>query len=181
MKSRAQALLLYLIKTENMMIKESTQQAMNQFWNSILDANEELNAFIKGGIPPSIEKRQKPFLKKWDRMKEKASVLNEEFESLADEAVPPVEIKMPWPTKEFKEEWQNWKDYLKEQHHKQMKSRMERAALQQLFTLSEENQEVAISYLHFAMAGGYQRFFKVTTRSYEQPNLNYGGRGDGDY
>ena len=58
---------------------------------------------------------------------------------------------------------------------------MERAALQQLFTLSEENQEVAISYLHFAMAGGYQRFFKVTTRSYEQPNLNYGGRGDGDY
>ena len=63
---------------------------------------------------------------------------------------------------------------------KQMKSRMERAALQQLYKLSEEKEDVAISYLQFAMAGGYQRFFKVTTRSYETP-ITEGGRGDGDY
>ena len=162
------------------MIKESTQIAMNDFWNSLAEANEELNKFIKGGIPPTTEKRHKPFVKKWDRMKEKASVLNEEIEAQAADTVAPVEVKMPWQSEEFKEEWQNWKDYLKEQHHRQMKSRMERAALQQLYKLSEEKEDVAISYLQFAMAGGYQRFFKVTTRSYETP-ITEGGRGDGDY
>ena len=162
------------------MIKESIQHAMNEFWNSLTEANEALNEFIKGGIPPTTEKRHKPFVKKWDRMKDKASVLNEEIDQLLDDSIAPVEIHMPWTSESFKVEWQNWKDYLKEQHHRQMKSRMERAALQQLYKLSEEKEDVAISYLQFAMAGGYQRFFKVTTRSYETP-ITEGGRGDGDY
>lgn len=166
--------------TENMMIKETILQAVNEFWHSLNDANDELNEFINKGIPPTVEKRHKLFLKKWDRMKLKASILCEEIESQAEESVAPVEIHMPWPSEGFKNEWQDWKDYLKEQHHRQMKSRMERAALQQLYKLSEEKEDMAISYLQFAMAGGYQRFFKVTTKNYETP-MAEGGRGDGDY
>jgi hypothetical protein len=57
---------------------------------------------------------------------------------------------------------------------------MEYAALSHLKKLSEDKESTAIEYLQFAMANGYPRFFKVTTKSYEQPTIA-GGRSDGDY
>ena len=137
---------------------------MKQFWQSLADANDELNAFINGGLPSSTEKRHKDFVRRWEKMKEKAEVLCDQIENQADASIEPVEIVLPWNSSQFSEAWQNWKEYLIEQHHKYVKSRM----------------EYAIEYLQFAMANGYPRFFKVTNKNYEQPTIA-GGRGDGDY
>lgn len=162
------------------MIKENKlSAAMRQFWQSLTEANEELNGFLGAGMPPATEKRMKTFLRRWDVLKDKADVLYDAVDSQVDLSVEPVEVTLPWEDDPFSEAWQEWKDYLAEQHHRRMKSRMERAALKHLNEISGGNEESAIQYLRFAMAGGYARFFKVTAKNYEQPTT--GGRGDGDF
>lgn len=155
------------------------QSLMTPFWQALTDANDELNAFINGGLPSTTEKRHRLFVRKWDLMKDKANALCDEIEKQEDD-IEPVEVTLPWKTDSFKKAWQDWKDYLKEQHHKVMKSRMEYAALAYLKRLSESKETTATEYLQFAMANGYPRFFKVTNKNDEQPTMA-GGRGDGDY
>ncbi|WP_033147868.1 hypothetical protein [Prevotella sp. P6B1] len=155
------------------------QSIVDQFWQSLENANEELNSFITSGMPSTTEKRHKPFVKKWNVMKEKAEMLCDQIEQ-SSLSVDPVEISLPWSSQEFSSHWQMWKDYLLEQHNRRMKSRMEYAALAQLKAISEDSEDKAIEYLQYAMAGGYQKFFKVTEKSYEQPTIS-GVKSDGDY
>jgi hypothetical protein len=163
------------------MAKETNlQDLMTPFWQALADANDELNAFIGGGLPSTTEKRHKDFVRKFEYMKTKASALCDQIEKEVELSIDPVEIILPWKTEAFQQAWQTWKDYLLEQHHKTMKSRMEYAALAYLKKITEDKETTAIEYLQFAMANGYPRFFKVTTKSYEQPTIA-GGRSDGDY
>lgn len=159
---------------------DNIQSLITQFWNSLVDTNDELNAFINGGLPVSAEKRHKSFVQHWDKMKEKAEALCDEIEQQSSLSVDQIDIKLPWTSQKFKDEWQMWKDYLIEQHNKRMKSRMEYAALAHLKNIADNKESVAIEYLQFAMAGGYPRFFKVTNKNYESPTVT-GVRGDGDY
>ena len=160
--------------------EKNIQTLMKQFWEALGIANDELNTFINTGMPSATEKRHKEFVKKWDRMKEKAAELCDQIEEQSDLTLEPVEINIPWKGSDFTKVWQEWKEYLAEQHNKRMKSRMERAALEHLKRLSEGKEAVAIEYLHFAIANGYPRFFKVTNKNYEQPTI-VGGRSDGDF
>lgn len=154
---------------------------MNQFWQSLQRANDELNSFITSGMPSTTEKRHKDFVRQWNIMKEKASDLCDQIEQQESTEIEPKEVILPWDSSTFKKVWQDWKDYLEEQHKRHMKSRMEYAALSYLKKLSAGNEATAIEYLQFAMAGGYTKFFKVTEKSYEQPSIAAGGRGDSDY
>lgn len=150
------------------------------YWDSLAEANDSLLAFVNGGIPPMTEKRHKDFMRKWENMKDKASKLCDQIEKESDCSIEPMEVVLPWNSESFQNTWQRWKAYLEEQHKKFMKSRMEYAALALLKKISEDKENVAIEYLEYAMANGYPRFFKVTTKNYEQPTAA-GGRGDGDY
>lgn len=162
------------------MTKEKTLTGtMKLFWQSLTDANDELNTFIGAGMSSTTEKRFKAFLRRWDDMKENATVLCDAIDQQAELSVDAVEITLPWDDRPFAEAWKEWKDYLAEQHNKRIRSRMERAALAHLKELSGGKAETAMRYLRFAMANGYPRFFKVTDKSYEQPAA--GGRGDGDF
>jgi hypothetical protein len=164
------------------MAKETNlQDLMTPFWQALADANDELNAFIGGGLPSTTEKRHKDFVRKFEYMKTKASALCDQIEKEVELSIDPVEIILHWKTEAFQQAWQTWKDYLLEQHHKTMKSRMEYAALAYLKRIADGKEATAIEYLQFAMANGYPRFFKVTTKSYEQPTIAAGGRSDGDY
>ena len=153
---------------------------MNQFWQSLQRANDELNSFITSGMPSTTEKRHKDFVRQWNHMKDKATDLCDLIEQQQSSDIEPKEVTLPWDSSSFKKAWQDWKEYLEEQHNRRMKSRMEYAALAYLKKLSEGNEATAVEYLQFAMAGGYTKFFKVTEKSYEQPTVA-GGRGDGDY
>ena len=162
------------------MVKENKLTvALRQFWQVLTEANEELNGFLGGGVPLATEKRMKTFLRRWDTLKEKADVLYDAIEQHSGLSVDPVEVTLPWNDDTFATAWSEWKDYLAEQHGKRMKSRMERAALEHLKELSDGDETLALQYLRFAMATGYQRFFKVTAKNNELPVA--GGRGDGDF
>lgn len=160
--------------------EQDLMKLMEQLWESIASANEQLNTFISAGMPTAIEKRHKPFVRRWDDMKAKAEVLYDLVETLTEDQLEPVEVKLPWESESFTKAWKNWKDYLAEQHHRHMKSRMEYAALAHLKKVSDGKEKTAVEYLQFAIANGYPRFFKVTAKSYEQPAIS-GGRGDGDF
>lgn len=160
--------------------ENSLPTTMNQFWQSLEKANDELNSFISAGMPSTTEKRHKDFVRCWNIMKEKAILLCDLIEQQEASDIEPVTITLPWNTDTFMSAWHLWKEYLEEQHHRFMKSRMEYAALAYLKKLSDGNESKAIEYLQFAMAGGYTKFFKVTEKSYEQPTVA-GGRSDGDY
>jgi len=151
------------------------QTTMKKFWQTMVDANDALNNFINAGLPLTVDKRHRTFTRRWDAMKEQAETLCESIEQLTENDIAPVEVTLPWKSEAFARAWQNWKEYLAEQHHRYMKSRMEYAALAHLKKLSDGKETVAVEYLQFAMAGGYPRFFK-----YEQPTTA-GGRGDGDF
>ena len=120
------------------MAKESNlQDLMTPFWQALADANDELNAFINGGLPSTTEKRHKDFVRKFENMKDKAGVLCDQIEKEVELSIDPVEIVLPWKSEAFREAWQSWKDYLAEQHHKTMKSRMEYAALAYLKRIAD--------------------------------------------
>ena len=163
------------MKQENDLLSKT-----NQFWQSLERATDELNSFITSGMPSSTEKRHKDFVRQWELLKERATELCTLIDQQLAPDVEPKEIKLPWDSDAFKNAWQEWKDYLAEQHNRRMKSRMEYAALSYLKKLSDGSEATAIEYLQFAMAGGYSKFFKVTEKNYEQPTVA-GGRSDGDY
>ena len=130
------------------MAKESNlQDLMTPFWQALADANDELNAFINGGLPSTTEKRHKDFVRKFENMKDKAAVLCDQIEKEVELSIDPVEIVLPWKSEVFQEAWLAWKDYLAEQHHKTMKSRMEYAALAYLKRIAESKEATAIEYL----------------------------------
>ena len=130
------------------MAKESNlQDLMTPFWQALADANDELNAFINGGLPSTTEKRHKDFVRKFENMKDKAGVLCDQIEKEVELSIAPIEIFLPWKSDTFQEAWQAWKDYLAEQHHKTMKSRMEYAALAYLKRIADGKEATAIEYL----------------------------------
>ena len=105
--------------------ENSLPTTMNQFWQSLEKANDELNSFISAGMPSTTEKRHKDFVRCWNNMKEKAILLCDQIEQQEASDIEPVTITLPWNTDTFMMAWHLWKEYLEEQHHRFMKSRME--------------------------------------------------------
>ena len=103
--------------TETMIREKEIQTTMKQFWQAMADANDELNSFISAGLPSTVDKRHKAFVRRWDNMKAKAETLCDLLEQQEETTVEPVEISLPWDVDTFAAAWQEWKDYLAEQHH----------------------------------------------------------------
>ena len=97
---------------EKMKQESNLQVLMTPFWQALVDANDELNTFINGGLPSMTEKRHKGFVRKWDALKEKASNLCDQIEKQEDLGIDPIEVVLPWNTDSFRTAWQEWKDYL---------------------------------------------------------------------
>ena len=73
------------------------------------------------------------------------------------------EIVYPFNSPKFKEWWQLWKDYKKEQHKFKFKSsKSEQAAL---MTFKDMSEDEAIEAMRFSMGNGWKGIFK---------NPNYG-------
>ena len=75
---------------------------MNQFWQSLQRANDELNSFISSGMPSTTEKRHKDFVRQWNIMKERATVLCDQIEQQQTSVIEPKEVTLPWDSDIFK-------------------------------------------------------------------------------
>lgn len=140
------------------------RQLWEQLWAVLESANTTFNDFLQGGLSVADGQRVKQFVSKWDKLKDQAEQYYDALDRLTNQQTEPVEVDLPWTSNAFKDAWQYWKDYLKEQHHIYLRSRMEKKSLAQLKKISDDSEQKAMEYLDYAEAGGYRKFFKVTEK-----------------
>ena len=128
-----------------------------EIWQQFENSEAKLSDFIENaGLSASQVNRFKKFLCEWTKLKKKAEIFEEHIAPLE-----PYKVEHPFSQDDFRHTWKIWKEYLQEQHSKLMKSRWEQMSLNHLAEISENNSDLAISYLRYAMARGAQNFFKV--------------------
>lgn len=157
------------------------RQEWEQLWSVLESANTAFNQFLQGGLSVADGQKVKQFVSKWDKLKNLAEQFYDTLDRLTNQQSEPVEIELPWQTDTFREAWQFWKDYLKEQHHIYLKSRMEKKSLALLKKICEGNEQKAVEYLDYAEAGGYRKFFKVTERELKGDRPSERRNEDGDF
>ncbi len=137
----------------------------NFFWKQIELTAEEFNAYIDSGIPVIAQQKIARFIREFDKLKQLAVKMDE----IIQNPIEPIEVKLPFEEEEFIVVWKYWKAYRLESFGRAYKSREEQKVLDYLDEISEGRPDVAIKFLNFAMAGSYQKFFKVTENSYTNP------------
>lgn len=137
----------------------------NDTWKQVETCEKELNEFLESGTLSTIAvSRSKKFIAAWNKLKK----LAEEMDAFIS-PVEPMQVTIPFKSKEFEEMWQRWKDYVQEQHGQSIKSRSEISSLEHLNKISKGNDEKAIDFLRYAMHGRYKSFFAVDEKDIKQP------------
>ena len=158
---------------------------LNEKWKLLFEAlekaNEEFNSFVSGNLSVSDTQRVKPFVKRWDSLKQLCEDFYDEMDRRVNATMEPVEIDLPWKSDQFKEAWQYWKEYLREQHHVYVRSRAEKKMLARLKKISEDDEQKAIEYLDYAEGTLYRMFFKVTEKEYTKAPKGAERSDDGDF
>lgn len=150
-------------------------------WDALEAANTAFNEFLGGGLSVSDGLRVKQFIEKWNTLKTQAEAYYDAIDRQVNQQVGAVEVELPWQSDQFKEAWQYWKDYLREQHRTYVKSRAERKMLARLKKISDGDEAKAIEYLDYAESTLYRMFFKVTEREYQKPAQAERRNEDGDF
>lgn len=170
---------------QNMEKKEQNIRELQKQWEPLWDAleaaNTALNAFLAGGLSVADQQRVGAFIEKWDALKTEAETYYDAIDRQVNAQPDPVSIELPWQGDKFKDAWQYWKDYLREQHRTYIKSRAERKMLARLKKISDGDEQRAIEYLDFAESTLYRNFFKVTEREYQKPAQTERRNDDGDF
>lgn len=135
---------------------------MKKQWD---DFTEKLKDFRS---PLEDMMQELPLSKKYYRMKVKIEKqwkeLSRAFEKVdvfINDTIESVPVDSPWASDDFKKTWHRYKEYLKEQHGVIMKSRMEIARLEWLKKNTEDNPELAITWMKYWMARGSEAIYKV--------------------
>jgi predicted metal-dependent hydrolase len=82
--------------------------------------------------------------------------------------VQPLPVEFPWQDAEFRQAWQTYKEYLEEQHHIVMESRMEIARLKLIRQFAKNQRAAAIAAIEFYMALGTANVFEINTNDEKQ-------------
>lgn len=143
--------------------------SMINHWNEICQqievSEEKLSEFIESaGLSASQLKKLQKYIFEWNKSKKLAKTFDQFLLP-----VDPIKIESPFDQDDFRYIWKTWREYMQEQHGRLMRSRMEQMSLHYLAEISENNPDLAISYLRFAMANGYRSFFKVTHKDMSTP------------
>lgn len=103
-----------------------------------------------------------------ERAWQKVIDTSDKIEELLSSSLQPLPIKFPWQDAEFRQTWQMYKDYLQEQHHVVMESRMEAMRLKLLLKFTGDNRENAIAAIEFYMSCGTSNIFAVNFKNEKQ-------------
>jgi hypothetical protein len=146
-------------------------------YDEILKSLQEFKERLDDLLPylpgtKDIYTRKMDLKRRWERSKD---LINELGALILPVQSLPVEIPSNYNNPDFIQTWTFYKEYLEEQHGISMKSRMEIKNLKRLVEISENNPEVAIKFLEYAISKGSKGFYKVDdktkTKSYD-PDFN---------
>lgn len=92
-----------------------------------------------------------------------------------------IEIVMPWPSDEFAQMWQEWKDYKKAEHRFTYKSpRTEQATLHKLQQDAKDNEQLAIFAITKSITSGWKGLF-INSKLQGEFNSTHASTAGGDW
>ena len=137
----------------------------NEFYQQIEATDTQLSEFIQSaGLSALQIKKLQKYIEQWNKSKRMAEAFDQFIAPLDS-----IKVESPFDQDDFRYFWKTWKEYLQEQFGRSMRSRMEQMSLDYLSEISENNPDLAISYLRYAMANGYRSFFKVESKDKTNP------------
>lgn len=148
---------------------------MISHWNEIcaqIDSAEgKIQEFMEsaGLSAPQLKKLQK-YICEWNKIKKMA----EAFDKFIT-PVDPIKVESPFDQDDFRYMWKMWKEYLQEQHGILMRSRMEKASLEFLSNITENNPDKAIDTIRFAMKSNWKSLYKVEEKDKTTPKTSKDG------
>ena len=130
----------------------------NEFCQQINISDGKIAEFIESSGLSSLQlKKLQKFTCEWNKTKKLAEVFDRYVMP-----IDPIKVESPFDQEDFRYVWKMWKEYLIEQHGIFMKSRAEQSSLDYLAEISENNPDVAINYIRFAMKGPFYKGFLST-------------------
>jgi hypothetical protein len=137
----------------------------NEFYQQIEATDTQLSEFIQSaGLSALQIKKLQKYIEQWNKSKKMAEAFDQFIAPLDS-----IKVESPFDQDDFRYFWKTWKEYLQEQYGRSMRSRMEQMSLDYLSEISENNPDLAVSYLRYAMANGYRSFFKVESKDKTNP------------
>lgn len=135
---------------------------INKEWNAHVDALEAARRQLEEALvlvpdAGTGRKCRQAVERAWKRVVETSDTIEE----LIGSALQPLPVEFPWQDKEFRQLWQTYKEYLEEQHHIVMESRMEAMRLKMIRRFSKNQRDIAIASLEFYMSYGSSGIFPV--------------------
>ena len=141
------------------------KDSWDKFYEALAEVQDEIEELLPE-LPQSknFNARSTSLKRKWGLAQKIANDLNEMIMPAN-----PVPVKSPFDHVDFLNAWQMWKDYLQEQHHITMRSRMEVCGLKRLAEFSGHDYKVAVKIIETAIATGYKNFFRIDEKNGNQP------------
>lgn len=136
-------------------------------WEKIWENLNQCNVYFQSYIDTTLLVHQRikmePLIKSFEALKEKSQKYYDYLDEVqkASKGVQPLDVNLPWDSDKFREEWQGWKDYLREQHQIIIGTRAETKQLQMLVELCQGEEKKAYPLLNYAIANLYKMFFKL--------------------
>lgn len=138
-------------------------------WSAHVDALEEARRRLEEALTlvPDAgtgRKCRQAVERSWKKVVETSDAIEE----LIGSSVQPLPVEFPWQDAEFRQAWQTYKEYLEEQHHIVMESRMEIARLKLIRQFAKNQRAAAIAAIEFYMALGTANVFEINTNDEKQ-------------
>lgn len=167
--------------------KKLSKTDLKKQWEKVWASLEESNN-LQGTIFPALlfsHQRIKiqPFNKAFDSLKSNCEKFYDDLELFIEQTdkVDPVEIKLPWTSSKFAKAWQNWKEYLLEQHNINISSRTEEKQLQNLFKISDGKEDNAYPMIDYSIASFYRTLFKLDAKENKTNEEKPANKKEDDY
>lgn len=152
-------------------------------WNQLEELNRLSRTVLYTILTTTQRLRTLDVFKSLDTLIE----LNENFYENFDEfmnnlhKVEPVEIKLPWEGKRFEIAWDNWKKYLIEQHGIVISSRTQQKQLENLYKITEGDENKAYQSIDYSIANFYRSLFKLDEKTDKKEIVDAKKRKENDY
>lgn len=162
---------------------QSITKEWDALWAELNATNKLFEVFVSNILRVNQKIQAEPLIKQWDKLVKTAERFYDALEDTNKElnAVEPLEIKLPWEDDKFKQEWDNWKKYLKEQHDIRISSRVEQKQLDTLKRLSNGQESAAFEMLDYSISNFYKMFFLLDAKKEEKKTKHINKKKDDDF
>lgn len=90
-------------------------------------------------------------------------IVNDKEKGVKGEKQKLQKVELPFSSDNFKDAWQDWKEYKRKEHKFRFAAeKSEKASLTSLFNLAHGNEQSAIKIIHKSIANGWKGFYELT-------------------